>query len=97
MGGESSKEEHTKHGISPEFRQFIHGWQFFKTEREPTIGQVKVYKKPGDSNLRIYKKVIFDTEEDARDFIADLREVRQVLHTNVLPIIWSNCKHCIRY
>lgn len=92
MGGDSSK-MHSRQGMSPEMTQYVKGYMFLRSEREPTLGQVQIYKKSGTKDFLIYKKIIFDTEEDARDFIADLREVRQVHHANILPIAWSNCKN----
>jgi hypothetical protein len=63
-----------------------------RSDNEPTLGQLKVYKKSGAKDLLVYRKEMFQTEEDARDFIADLRDIRQLHHANIMPIVWSNCK-----
>jgi hypothetical protein len=46
----------------------------------------------GHEKFLAYGRIIFDIEQEARDFLADLRHGRQMTHVNVAQVIWAGRK-----
>ena len=63
-----------------------------KNQKEPTLGDVKIFQKPNSNDFLVYKAIIFETDDEARDFLADIMKARQLSHSNILQLVSTCCK-----
>ena len=93
MGGQSSRQSVHKKDINPLILKFLEGYEMVKNQKEPTLGDVKIFQKPNTEDFLVYKAIIFQTDEEARDFLADIKLARQLSHPNILELISTCCKN----
>lgn len=92
MGGQSSRLNVHKKDINPEILKFLEGYEMVKNQKEPTVGDVKIFQKPNSDDFLVYKAIVFQTDDEARDFLADIKFARQLSHPNILQLISTCCK-----
>ena len=90
MGGTPSSNNHDE--PNPELQKHLMGYSIFERKYHKTVGNITLYKKNGEHEYRAYGRMIFDIEQEARDFLADLRQGRQLAHLNIAQIVWVGRK-----
>ena len=93
MGAGGSVEDDERERMSVTMRKrFYTEYQEVRTEYERNFGEAKIYKKKSTENYYLFKRRVFDSEDEVEKFINDLKVIKSIDHPNICKIIFFNCK-----